>query len=440
MSKRTWMIAGTVVLCGAFAVAAVFEWRILAAALAGAICAVIAVVVIMSVSAIRSEGATQRRNQAQLRASLLERVDHLSEDLEAVQGDIDAGHGIADLLSSERRLEQTLSSDIRALQSQIELLAGSIGEVSTRLLAVEEAKRAGQPEIDRAQVAILEALALGVRRSAAWRDADRTVLDRIAFGMEELRGGLNIDDSTAGSETPAPLVRGNDGARIQELLDSMASELTKAMYVETQQTEALLQLLPKISPRWLLPPLGRWALDARSMLHLAQVFEDKRPSRVLELGSGTSSVWLGYLAESLGAQIVSVEHDEEFADRTDELLGLHGLNDVVTVKRAPLEPLRLGDVDYNWYAAGALSDVEDVDLVLVDGPVGSTNRWARYPAVPMLWSALARDVVVVLDDSTRPDEADALDAWTAEYPLMRVQSGLSRLAVLRRTSGQFNRG
>ncbi|SMX98912.1 Methyltransferase domain-containing protein [Brevibacterium iodinum ATCC 49514] len=439
MSKRTWMIVGAVVLCGAFAVAAVLEWRILAMALSGAICAVIAVIVITSASAIRSEGATQRRNQAQLRASLLERVDHLSEVLEAIQGDIDAGRGIAELRSSERRLEQALSNDIRELHSKFEVLTDSIGEVSTRLLTVEEPQRAGQPEIDRAQAAILEALALGFRRSAAWRDSDRNVLDRIAFGMEELRNGLHLDDSTLDSETTDPLERGNDGARVKDLLDSMASELTRAMYVETQQTEALLQLLPKITPRWLLPPLGRWALDARAMLHLAQIFEDKRPSRVLELGSGTSSVWMGYLAEKLGAQIVSVEHDEEFAERTEELLGLHGLNDVVTVKRAPLEPLRLGDVDYAWYATGALSDLEDVDLVLVDGPVGSTNRWARYPAVPMLWAALARDAVVVLDDSPRADEEDALDAWTAEYPLTRVQSGLSRLAVLRRSSEQVNR-
>ena len=436
MSKRTWMIAGTVVLCGAFAVSVVLEWRILATALFGAICAVIAVVVIMSASMIRSEGATQRRNQAQLRASLLKRVDHLSEDLETVQGEIDAGTGIAGQLSSELRHVQTLSSEIRALQSQIERLTGSIGEVSTRLLAVEEAQRTAQPEIERAQAAILEALALGVRRSAAWRDSDRTVLDRIAFGMEELRGSRHITDSAAGPETTDPMLGRSDGPTAEELLDSMASDLTKAMFVETQQTEALLQLLPKITPRWLLPPLGRWALDARAMLHLAQIFEDTRPSRVLELGSGTSSVWLGYLAESVGAQVVSVEHDEEFADRTDELLRLHGLNDVVTIKRAPLEPLRLGDVDYAWYAAGAFSDVKDVDLVLVDGPVGSTNRWARYPAVPMLWTALDRDAVVVLDDSTRADEADALDAWTAEYPLTRVQLGLSRLAVLRRTGGQ----
>src|SRR5699024_4799967 len=179
--------------------------------------------------------------------------------------------------------------------------------------------------------------------------------------------------------------------------DKQTAKLITAMYAETQQTEALLQLLSKVQPRWIMPSLGRWALDAKAMLHLCQIVEVSRPRRVLELGSGTSTVWLGYLAESIGATVVSIENDNVFKIKTEQLLQRHALSNVVTVIEAPLETVQIDGRAYSWYSPGAFEGIREVDLLLVDGPVGTTNRWARYPAVPLLRPVLAENSLVALD-------------------------------------------
>ena len=49
---------------------------------------------------------------------------------------------------------------------------------------------------------------------------------------------------------------------------------------------------------------------------------------------------------------------------------------------------------------------------MVDGPPGSTGRWARYPAVPLLMQLLPQaDLHILLDDHKRPDEKETGQAW-----------------------------
>lgn len=222
----------------------------------------------------------------------------------------------------------------------------------------------------------------------------------------------------------------------QAILAQQLKETTKlniAMYSETQQTEALLRLLPMIEPRWLMPSLGRWALDARAMLHLYQIAMDKRPKTIVELGSGTSTIWLGYIAEKIGATVTSVEHDATFKSRTDYFVNKHNLNDVITTVHAPLEPVQLGNESYRWYSYESLKQLDEIDLLLVDGPVGTTNHWARYPALPRLWKQLSETAIIVLDDIHRTDEVESMASWLEKYPLARIHEGASGLAVLERT-------
>src|SRR5690606_27930041 len=88
------------------------------------------------------------------------------------------------------------------------------------------------------------------------------------------------------------------GDRHREVLKAIppspVTPLTKVLRDEVREIEALMQLLPRITPRSLMPPSGRWAMSARGLTHLADLVERHRPRVVLELGSGTSSVYLGY--------------------------------------------------------------------------------------------------------------------------------------------------
>lgn len=532
MSRRTGAIALVVALCAALSLAHMMDWRAVASVLLGTVCMLALVGLIILVSDVRSQGATQRRNLSQARLTVSDKLDNVSSSVRAMregaESDSSALTANATKRRSQQRLEMKLSEEIGDVRTRVGHLSEGLDLLGQRLGRIEGEQRSWVQKLDQSEVAILDALSFNARRASIWRDADRRLLDEIMTTADESRGALggvaqcvdgvetqlaDIDSSLRRHEGESSArfsvfssslredVQGiaswNEGAeasRQDRLIDLCASvhELTRMLYdlservgelqeseqssassdpeqaeieqihsagsiakltgatseiakrqssyrdqlitamrTETQQNEALMQLLPKISPRWLLPPLGQWAVDARAMLHLSQIVDDVQPKRILELGSGTSSVWLGYFAESLGAKVVSVEHEDEFADRTEALLELHGLTDIVTVKRAPLTPLTLGGQEYSWYSRTFIDEVSDVDLLFVDGPVGTTNPWARYPAVPMLWQALAANAWVVLDDSNRPDETAAVDSWVSDYPLTPVHVGLSRLAVLR---------
>lgn len=230
------------------------------------------------------------------------------------------------------------------------------------------------------------------------------------------------------------LLRDQLEKNVQKIVESQrreSSNLTKIIWDETRQVHALLQLSDRMHPRWTMPPFGRWALDARSAMHLLEIVEQLKPSTIVELGSGTSSVLLGYLSEKYNASVSSFDHLSEFAEITREMLSLHGLEDTVSVKHAALESTIVGGDDYQWYSTDAFDDIEKIDLLVVDGPPGGVGNRVRYPAVPVLAEKLNANSVVILDDSDRPDEADILAAWMKEFPTMkRIHTGISRLAVL----------
>lgn len=210
----------------------------------------------------------------------------------------------------------------------------------------------------------------------------------------------------------------------------LLAEVRKSNQDETRSVEAILQLQRDREFRAPMPPSGRWALDGRSLLELMAVVEDKGPKLLLELGSGTSTVWLGYALERTGGKVVSVEHDQAFADVTSWNLERHRLTETVDLRVAPLTPWD-GEGSTDWYDGRAFEGLEQIDLLLVDGPPAGTGAEARYPAVPVLLDRLAPGGLVVLDDSDRPDERHIIERWLGANPRLTRRSGdFGRLTVL----------
>jgi predicted O-methyltransferase YrrM len=145
---------------------------------------------------------------------------------------------------------------------------------------------------------------------------------------------------------------------------------------------------------------------------------------VVELGSGTSTVWLAYALEQTGGRIVSLDHDPHYAQNTREMLRAHGLDQVAEVRDAPLAPITVREADFRWYDTGALSDLNDIDLLLVDGPPGSIGPLSRYPALSVLRPRLAAGATVVLDDLSREDEQETLRRWVYEDCTLTVEATL----------------
>jgi len=220
----------------------------------------------------------------------------------------------------------------------------------------------------------------------------------------------------------------------REMGATLTGRLGRAMKEETRQIEALLQVLPNLPSNALLPSSGGWAMNARGLAHLADIVRVERPRLVLELGSGTSTVWLGHVLSGTGARLVSLDHNAEYAEATLEELGRHGLRQDVEVRIAPLKLVELAGSEFSWYDPDAIADLSEVDILLVDGPPKATGEQARWPALPMLLSRLSPGAVVLLDDIVRGEEIETLDRWMNEYPeFVREDERVSELAVLRRS-------
>lgn len=215
-------------------------------------------------------------------------------------------------------------------------------------------------------------------------------------------------------------------ARYQEAQEASRKELesmprsTKRLIREWNRIvhaefEDLMALYRDIGPDQALPPMHGWAAgpDLARFLY-REVVEHGRTS-VLECGSGSTTVILAYACREIGAgQVVALEHDARFAANTRKMLDERGLSKWAEVRDAPLTDVLIGERTWRWYDPAGLVD-GPFDLVLVDGPPGSTGPEARYPAVPMLFDRLTDDALVVLDDARRADEQAVGDRWAAEF-------------------------
>ena len=200
---------------------------------------------------------------------------------------------------------------------------------------------------------------------------------------------------------------------------------------QSREIEALVQLFQQFTPRAPMPSSGDYALNPTDLLDLLHLVRLRKPRLVVELGSGTSSVWLGYALEQYGGKLVSFDHDGDYARQTRTMLAAHGLNAVAEVRDAPLRELTVDGNTYQWYDVDQLRDLIGINLLVVDGPPAATGPDARYPALSVLGPRLAASATVVLDDANRPDERDAVRRWTEEVPgLTEERVLLGRHAVL----------
>ena len=211
------------------------------------------------------------------------------------------------------------------------------------------------------------------------------------------------------------IVAAVEGARLKAT--DREREARRISWDVSREVEALTQLFQRVKPRAAMPSSGQWALNPTGLLHVVSLIEQHRPSVIVELGSGTSTIWMGYALEQAGGgRLVSLEHLPDFADRTRILVDIHGLDKLVEVRDAPLRPIQLGETTSPWYALDTLVDLPEIDLLFVDGPPGTAGPLARYPALPVLSDRLADGAIVVLDDFRRADETTIVERWCAEIP------------------------
>lgn len=179
---------------------------------------------------------------------------------------------------------------------------------------------------------------------------------------------------------------------------------------------AIHTVLPLRAP---LPSLTGWAATPRFVAEAVQlvsrvhgVVGQSRQPLVLECGSGCSTLIIGYALEMAGGgRIVSLDHEEEYAEQTRWQIGVHGLRAHAQVVYAPLKRQVVEGEAFVWYDLSKVDLSQPIDLLVVDGPPSATCPQARFPAFPLLCERLADEAFILVDDTTRPDEARALQRW-----------------------------
>ena len=167
-------------------------------------------------------------------------------------------------------------------------------------------------------------------------------------------------------------------------------------------------------------PFSIWSISPDTILHVLNDICINRRKQIIEFGAGASTFYIAKLIKVLKIDAVfySVESDANWIEKLQYQLNVYQLEDYVNIIYAPLRNItaefRYQDQEI-WYDTAilmtALKDVQNIDLILVDGPVGANTPFARYSALPFLKSKLKEDISIYLDDTMRPDEKQIAEIW-----------------------------
>ena len=204
---------------------------------------------------------------------------------------------------------------------------------------------------------------------------------------------------------------------------------------QLRQIQALFSLY-KLIPFEAAPPLlTGWAATPEFALTLYELVRDRRPDRIVELGSGASSIVMAAaLRENGNGHLICVDQDPDYTERTRRELARQGLGAAVEVIHAPIVRTSIDGKSRLWYDREAIPSDGEIDLLVIDGPHRELQREARYPALPVFFARLADDAVIVLDDAHRRDEKASVNKWMETFSGLTVEyrDSPKGTAILRR--------
>jgi Methyltransferase domain len=143
--------------------------------------------------------------------------------------------------------------------------------------------------------------------------------------------------------------------------------------------------------------------------------ETKGP--VLECGSGLSTIIMGIIADDKGYEIYTLEHHESWADHIRK--SLSDLN----IKSVRVYHLPLKDYgSFQWYETNPLSELENISLVICDGPPHDT-KGGRFGLFPLMNKSFADRALILLDDYSRQEEQSIVSQWQNDFRIDVSKNG-----------------
>lgn len=168
-----------------------------------------------------------------------------------------------------------------------------------------------------------------------------------------------------------------------------------------------------------LPPTRDWSASPDFLRIISRLALSEKPRVVVEASSGTSTIVLAKCMQiNRIGHIYSLEHDPDYAAKTEAQLRNHGLSDWATIIVAPLTEVILREKMCKWYSIDRENLPDSIDMIVVDGPPLPSGRIIRYPAGPILLSRMSKSGILIMDDANRDDERETIKIWLQEDPLL----------------------
>lgn len=357
------------------------------------------------------------RGIEQLRMKLEEAIQASRIEIASAHADASesmAGSLLTAISAEQKRESGEVADRVSALlqHSQAKITSEQERFSEQLRLKLEESIQKSQIESASVHAEVGKVLAGMSEAAIQQSDVNRRHLVQLRAAVGEMSTTLNSYPAILSGKCDAILASLADPRRVR----SVTTQGMQWMKTEVvQEVESLLRLYELGSKRGFSPLLGGWAMDPAGMLGVLRLIEQTDPELVVELGSGTSTLWIASCLKARGkGRLVSIDHLLEYGQATASQLTAMRLDDVAEVRVAPLELQAVGSQEFSWYGAAALEGIENIDFLLVDGPPTATGPLARYPALPLLGAALASDACVLLDDTTRKDEQETIRLWRSD--------------------------
>jgi predicted O-methyltransferase YrrM len=197
--------------------------------------------------------------------------------------------------------------------------------------------------------------------------------------------------------------------QINREIQKVTVENKKQSMIAYRQTEAFIQLSNLMQFKSAIPPTRSWAASPDLLLLISEIVKKNKPALVVELGSGVSTL---VCAKSGARKVISIDNSEQYGGKTRDLLKEHKVRGV-EIRIAPLRPYANGS---EWYEVSLLKDLKKIDLLIVDGPPGSKNPEARYPALREFKDKLSAKAIVIIDDVNRDGERKLAEDFAKALP------------------------
>lgn len=221
--------------------------------------------------------------------------------------------------------------------------------------------------------------------------------------------------------------------RLQTLTQLLADQ-SMAHY---RQLEALQSMYAFLDFTALLPPMRDWVISPDFATILISEILENKPKTIVEASSGLSTLVSAYCLKKQGAgQVISLDHDRKYAGVSQANVVKHGLDNLAIVHHAPLISHTIDGRDWQWYDFSSLGDIDEIDMLIIDGPPKDVQALSRYPALPLLLKRMSATAIILLDDAGRKDEREIVARWLREFPefdeeFVETEKGA---AILRRRS------